>query len=209
MPDYQLLLSILGLLVMVYGAHHQRKQTNLMESQVLSRAARRRGEIPRLIWWKSPAIWVLSILMILNWGPYILSTINNDLVIQNKTFGISSGTVDLGSHKFTDLGLRVTVDGNEIYKYSPWRVMAVAFIWTPDKDVNDVQELQKSTAFDIRKDEMVFLFKGSPKLVDQFNKGAPINYAVIILPKNLTPDSFVTLRQAKELGARIFEIGSQ
>jgi hypothetical protein len=208
MPDYQLALSILGLLVMVYGVHHQRKQTKLMESQTLSRPARRRGETPGLIWWKSPAIWTLFALMCLTWGPYLLSKSGEEQTIRDYAAGIRAGAINNNTGKPVDITFYVAVDGNEVYKYFPWRAMAVAFVWPTDRDLDDVQDLQKSPAYEIRKAKMEFWFKSDNNIIDQLNKGAPVNYAIILLPRNVTATAFATLRQAKDLGAKIIEIGS-
>jgi hypothetical protein len=209
MLEYQFWFGILALLLAFYSAYHQTKQTNLMASQAASRAERRRGEIPRLIWWRSPAILALFALACLVWGPYILSKIHEEERLLNSVAGIRTVTVDNSTGKLKDVGLYVSVDGNEIYKYSPWRVMAAAFVWTSDRDADDVQDLQKSTILDIRKETMQFWFKGNPKFIEQVGKGAPVNFAVIVLPKTISANNFETLRQARDWGAKIIRLGSE
>ena len=209
MPDYyQIVLSIVAVVVAVYGVHEQRKQTRMMETQALSRPAKRRGEVPRVIWWRSPAIIVLLILMCLTWGPFVISKSGEEERL-HASMGIKTGTFNNSTGKLVDATIYVGIDGNEIYKYSPARVMAAAFVWMIDQNPDDVGNLQKSVTLDIRKGQIEFLFRGDQTFLDQINHGAPINYVVIILPKNVSRDSFATLQQAKDLGARVISIGSQ
>jgi hypothetical protein len=141
-----------------------------MRLQAASRAERRRGELPRLKWWRSPAILALFGLVALVWVPYIDSKLNEDDRMIKAVAGIRQVTVDNSTGKIVDLGLLVSVDANVIDKYAPRRAMAVAFVWTPDRDVNDVQDLQKSAVLDITKEPMQFWFKGDTKFVQQVSK---------------------------------------
>lgn len=67
---------------------------------------------------------------------------------------------------------------------------------------------KKSAAYDIRKEIIHFQIKADQKFVNEYNMGAPNNYALIILPRDLTPQNFATLRQAKTTGAKVINLGS-
>jgi hypothetical protein len=213
MVDYQFWFPLVGtfsgvvaMLGTLYSAYWQRKAIMMAtEAQGINN---QRGKIQLPIWWKSPAVLALFILSCSLWGPYILSKVNEEDRVRGNG-GIQAATIDNSTGRFIDFTLYVSINGDDIYRYaSSWRVMAVGFVWTIDRDLDDIQELQKSPVLEIRKDNMVFLFKGDSKFVDQVSRGAPVNYGLIILPKNLPADAFKTLRQAKDLGAKVVSLGS-
>jgi hypothetical protein len=138
MFDYQFWFPILALLIAAYAANLQRKQTNLTISQALKPD----GGVSPPSWWKSPAVIAVFILACLTWGPYILSQIEPEVRLQSVGTEISGPADLLG--RFINITLNVSLDGNEIYKYYPQKVMAVAYHWPIDKDIDDTQDLQKS-----------------------------------------------------------------
>jgi hypothetical protein len=83
------------------------------------------------------------------------------------------------------------------------------FHWTTDRDADDVSDLHKSPAYDIRKDRLELFINTDQKFINEYFLGAPTNYAVILLPQNQMPQNFSTLRQAKILGAKVIQLGAQ
>jgi hypothetical protein len=206
MFEYQFWLAILGVLIAAYTAYLQRKQIMM----AIESASPNTGAKPpsSLVWWKSPAIILLFLLVCVNWGPFILSKIHEEDRVRGGG-GIRAATIDNSTGKYVDFTLYVSINGEDIYQYSlSWRVIAAGFVWTVDIDHDDIQDIHKSASLEIRNEPMVFMIKTDHKFVDQVNKGAPINYCLIILPKKVTPDSFKTLRQAKDLGAKVITMGS-
>jgi hypothetical protein len=63
-------------------------------------------------------------------------------------------------------------------------------------------DLQKSPIYDIKKTALTFYIKPDKKFIDLFNRGASVNFAIVILPLGLDATSFSTMRQAKAAGAK-------
>lgn len=83
--DFQPWIGPLALLVALVGVYYQRRQTITMETQAtqeLDRAARRRGEVVKFQWWKTPAIPALAILVALAWAPYFVKKPSNTLLTE-------------------------------------------------------------------------------------------------------------------------------
>jgi hypothetical protein len=141
------------------------------------------------------------------WGPFIFNLLSEEPVLRNVETGMD-GVRDNSTGNVIAAVLYTSVDGSEIYKYAQMRVMVAGFHWKPDRDVDDVDDLQKSAAYDIRKEIIHFQIKADQKFINQYNMDAPNNYALIILPRDLTPQNFATLRQAKTAGAKVINLGS-
>jgi hypothetical protein len=103
--------------------------------------------------------------MCLTWGPFILSKLGGEERL-HASMGIKTGTFSNGTGKLIDATIYIALDGNKIYKYLPSRVMAVAFVWTVDKNPDDMENLQKSAVLDIRKDTMEFLFRSNQTFLE-------------------------------------------
>jgi hypothetical protein len=204
MFDYQFWFPVLGLLIAGYAAFLQQKQVNLIISQTPKPDA---AMLARPLW-KSPIVIVMFILACLTWGPYVLTHFPTDKTTTIPNLGITiEGDADQ-FNRFLNATLSISIDGNQIYGYSPQKVMAVAFHWPTDRDIDDAQDLQKSQVLDIRKSSLTFYMNTSQSFLDLVNKGSPIYYAIIILPTNISGDSFSTMRQVKIEGAKILEAGS-
>jgi hypothetical protein len=74
--------------------------------------------------------------------------------------------------------------------------------------VDDTEEIQKSQVLDIRKSRLEFYIRPDQKFVSLLNQGSGVNYAIIILPTDMSATSFSTMRQAKKQGAEILVAGS-
>jgi hypothetical protein len=133
---------------------------------------------------------------------------NEDVSIRDSETGFTE-TVDNATGKLISATAIISIDGSEIYRYNPMRVMGAVFHWTPDRDADDISDLQKSPAYDIRKDRLEFFINTDQKFINEYLFGAPTNYAVILLPQNQMPQNFSTLRQAKILGAKVIQLGAQ
>jgi hypothetical protein len=204
MFDYQFWLALLGTLGTLYSAYWQRRSA-MMAIEAQGPKHRRAAEAPT--WWKSPSVIALFILVCALWGPFIVNRLSEEPVLRNVTTGMD-GVRDNSSGKLIAAALYITVDGNEIYKYAPMRIMAAGFHWKPDRDVDDVDDLQKSAVYDIRREAITFHINVNQKFINEYNLGAPNNYALIVVPRDLTPQRFATLRQAKAAGAKVINLGS-
>jgi hypothetical protein len=63
----------LAIPVAIYGVYLQRRQIQIMATEEMPRAARRRGDVPQTSWLKSPAVAVLATLVLLAWLPWVIS----------------------------------------------------------------------------------------------------------------------------------------
>jgi hypothetical protein len=214
MPDYNFLATLLGtvfgfvaMVSNVYSAYWQRRSVMMA---IEARGQENRPEaIPQSAWWINPSVIALFLLSCSLWGRYILSHVTRETSTTIRTVGTDiSGSTDIFGH-FLQIAITLSVDGNEIYSYFPQKVMAIAFHWPTDTDVDDTPELQKSPVYDIKKSTLTFYIKtADQKFINLLNGGTGINYALIILPTGVGGDSFTTMRQAKMEGAKILGAGS-
>jgi hypothetical protein len=204
MFDYQFWFALAGTLGTLYAAYWQRKSVIMtMEAQ---RANNLDGTVQPLAWWKSPPFVALFILACSLWGPYILSRLSAPTQLHSVSMGLS-GQADILDH-FLNATITISMDGNEIHTYQPKKAMAVAFHWPTDKDVDDTEDIQKSQVLDIRNSPLAFYIHPDQKFIDMLNRGAGINYAIIILPAGVSANGFSTMRQAKMEGAEILPAGA-
>jgi hypothetical protein len=134
--EFQRWIGPLALLIAVVGVYYQRRQTRMMESQAteaLARAARRRGETIRIHWWKTPAIPVLLVLVILAWMPYFLK-IEDPIIVKDVHWGAYH--MDPTGQK---LILQLSADfGQLLGRFgSEYRIMALAAHFSGNIDPND------------------------------------------------------------------------
>jgi hypothetical protein len=169
--DPNLVVGILALLVLIYHAYHMRRHTIILEAQNQPRAARRRGDLPKVSWWKLPTLPALMILVALAWTPWIYGFffVPKEDHIANVWHGVDI----LPSGKPT---LSVGGDMTEIAaKYGKrYRILAAAIKYDGTVDVLDAEGLQKSAAHDIRPGPDVFRIEPDGKFIEQLNKGMTI-----------------------------------
>lgn len=100
------------------------------------------------------------------------------------------------------LTLQIVVDGNSLNWYSSsYRLIAVAFHYYADKDIDDV-EVEKSPAFDIRQGAVTMMVRPNQNYMAELMKGSfNTNYHLLLVPKGVNEKAFRTIREAKALGA--------
>jgi hypothetical protein len=157
----------LSIAVALYSVYQQRKQTQIMVAQELSRAARRRGEVPMVSWWKLPAIPALVILVILAWVPWLKEQFLPKDILIGKSFGSYLAIVDQNTKKFTKMTLYIAFNGQDISWYkSSFKVVDVALHYLGDKDIEDVTTLQKSSTYYIKDERQQLLIEADHKYID-------------------------------------------
>jgi hypothetical protein len=209
MPDWQLWIGLLALLVSAATLYYQRRQTKIMEAQVspsLPRPARRRGETVKLVWWKTPALPVLALLVILAWLPKIMDAWEDTKVIHMKDLGYGGiRTLQSGQTVLT-----IAADITPIAQSygGDYRIVGAAIKTDHSIDLFD-EELLKSAAHDLHSGSETFLIPVTPEFVTRMKKGVPLTlYYLLILPKSLSVTQFSTLRQAYSLKVLVSYIGA-
>jgi hypothetical protein len=88
------------------------------------------------------------------------------------------------------------------------KLLAIAFHYKGDVDINDVSELQKSALYDVRTGAQIMVFHYDDKFAAEFAAGIRnTNYFLFIVPSAFRPDGFSTVRQAFAQGARLAGAG--
>jgi hypothetical protein len=206
--DYQPWIGPLALVVAIYGAYHQTRQTRVMEAQSLPRAARRRGELPHVSWLRSPAILALVALALLAWAPWII-TKYNPTPVTNKVFGEYKLQINPATGTYAGMTLFMAFNSYGIRSYkNSGKIIGIAFHNYGYKDIDDISELQKSAPYDIKSEQQLLLINTNSAFVDEVNRGSKETfYGIVIIPNSAAADSFTTMRQAKAMGAIIEQIG--
>jgi|SRR5579885_3203719 len=108
-----------------------------------------------------------------------------------------------------DLGpdyCKVTANGDRFW---PWRdkykFASGCLVYDGLGDPLDAHQLQVSQLHDIRKGREDLLVKWSPSFLEmiQTRKVTSLNYVLMLIPNQINPGSFDTLRQAKAMGVRV------
>lgn len=103
----------------------------------------------------------------------------------------------------------LTVDTSKLQdKAKAYRLVGVAMRWNGTSDQMDWKPIEKSGPYDISTDQSQFIFiqddagflSGNGTLVEQF--------FLLLVPRNIQPDQFSTLREAENLGAQILDSGT-
>ncbi len=105
----------------------------------------------------------------------------------------------------------VKVNGDLLQHFSDrYNLVAICFIWDGKEDFIDSDGISKSAAFDITSGEISMLVPWNEKFiatVEQHGYGQT-NYGVLLVPKNVSPDSFSSIRSAQKKGAKLLEHGA-
>jgi hypothetical protein len=193
MLNTPLIISIASLLAAAIGVYYQRRQTLVAEAEILK--GRQLGKS----WITSPAVITMVALAVLAWIPsikWLLEAPHPEILGWGGVLGMQP------------LTLEITVNGSSLDWYSnSHRLIAVAMHYYGDKDISDVDAIQKSPPFEIRKGAVVIMIRPKETYVNEFVHGAiNTNYHLLLVPRGVNDKAFSTLRQAKELGA--FDIWS-
>lgn len=156
-------------------------------------------------WWKSPGIVSLPILVVLAWAPQIISYYASpDLRVTDVGYG--------GLNRLPNGQIVLPVSGNLSALSQQYgdtrRVIAAALKFDGTTDIKDVS-LLKSSPHDLHSGNDVFLIPTDPPFMQQIQNGIKQTYYFfIIFPRDLSPQQFVTLREALSLKASFIEIGA-
>jgi len=92
------------------------------------------------------------------------------------------------------------------YAARKYRLVAISFFYDGLIDARDVKDLSKSGAFDISKGEITLRIPWTDQYLRRFLRGdRGTNYYLLLVPKNLSPSDFDTIRQATEKGAIVLQ----
>jgi hypothetical protein len=209
--DYQLVVGLAALIVTGYGVHHTRRQTRMMEAQFQPRAARRRGDLPKILWWKSPALMPLAALALLAWAPFLINLLFKPPA---ATTYINYGILSQKSNvplipQYESIVMHIEYRGDVFYNAHPgYKIVGVAF---HDKGKNqfDTDGLQKSEIYDVTAGEANILIHADQNFITEANSGAKGTiYELIFFPPNIANTGFATLNQAKAMGGTIVTMGA-
>jgi hypothetical protein len=177
------------------------KQARYMNPQAVQNAI---AALPwsKALWRRYWPIFLILLLMIGTWIPYLAGVGNPEFEIHPLTWGPTSQP---GAPLQGVKSLTVTIDGTVIPKSirKRYRIAAVAFHYTGAKDVDDV-EMSKSRAYDITDNTITLLIP----LSDTFRHEMLVEglrqttYYILLVPQEYAMDDFATLRQAQALGVK-------
>jgi hypothetical protein len=180
----------LALLVAAYTAYLTRQQVQMLKAGTASRNSPNRGGVQQ--WWRAPSVLAVALLAVITWVPWLYG------LSQRPSFG--PGRFEYGS--LPDGRLFIA---QEIQEDRPDRkIIAIAFHYYGNVDINDAPGLQKSKPFDFRKGVQLMIIEPDEAFKDEVKRGmSGTNFMTLDIPAGVTEDQFSTLRQAYKLGARL------
>jgi hypothetical protein len=192
MPDFSIVIALVSLFVGFAGIYYQRRQTLMAEQQSVIRNR-------NYSWITSPAVLAMAALGIVAWVPAIM------WLLQGPNPRVLSWG---GVLNVSPIALQITVDGSSLKWYvERYRLIAVAFHYFGEQDIDDVDGIQKSQPYDIRREPQVVMVRPDSKFIAEILRGSvTTNYHLLLVPRGVNDKAFATLRQAKQLG--VFDIWS-
>jgi hypothetical protein len=208
---------VVGFLVYAYLLYRQNKimeeQNDLMREQ--GGAARRMANERTWIDTRWPML-AMAALTLVTWSAvgydYYDRHKDLDLVALSRPSVIKNwgpvpppGTSQSGLFPMDQLAfVEVVADGHALLSYADrFHVAAMAFHYDGTVDEDDVKPL-KSNTFDIRDADMEIRIPVGGQYRNELLMGFKVtNYALMLLPKEVSVLEFDTIRQAKALGARV------
>jgi hypothetical protein len=122
--------------------------------------------------------------------------------------GVQFARVPSGPPKIKGItASKVEVDGTRLRRYMDrYRVAAVCFHWDGMQDVSDTKGISKSAVFDIISGPIQIAIPWNDQFIREGENGATgTGYILLLLPKNLSPFKFETVREATDKGAVILQ----
>ncbi len=155
------------------------------------------------LWDRYWPIFVMLLLLIGTWIPYFVNTDISDQNVMIFWGTDSPPGVHIPIEQLKNL--KVVTDGSRLPPSirRNYRIAAVA-----DHDIGDIDtddaELLKSSARDIVDGPISMLIPLTENFRNEYRQGdRGTNFYLLIVPKEVSPSQFDTLRQAKALGAKI------
>lgn len=196
--DYGLTLAILATCVSLYSAFLQREQIKLMRGDSLKGVP----QSPVIAWWRSPSIIALSIITVLAWVPWGLTTWQNWKL---EKIGVRINAWGPASPDFKTL--QIVVSGSELR--STEKLVAIVMHYRGDGDIMDWTDIQVSLPYDFRIGTQPLYIKPDEHFLGEVQSGMrSTQYFLIMVPAQLSRDQFHSLRQAVSLGAKILWNGA-
>jgi len=191
MLDYQLLLPIVALAVATYGVYLQHKQFQMTRDQTAQKKKRNSPDLQ--VWWRSPQTIVMAIMVVLCWIPYFLNQsteVSFDGADSMAVVGWG-GSEELGPGKFF-----VTANGGRYFTYrNSYRFMTFCLVYDGLRDELDAPIIGKSAPYDITRGLV-------RTVIVPPSGGCGPNFGLLLIPRELDPGGFSTVRQAQALGAK-------
>lgn len=163
-------------------------------NSTLNRSARRRGEIIKFSWWKTPAIPVLLVLVILAWIPFFIQK-------QNMK-GVLVGWGGYPGNCF------VMVNTSELLKFSEsYKMYGVCGVVDPLVDGMNDDRITVSSQFNISAGvvEIRATHQIAP-LNFMATKNISIWYVIVLLPNNVSISQVRNLSDVQNLGGKVIGI---
>ena len=162
-------------------------------TQELDRAARRRGEVVKFQWWKTPAIPALIILVALAWAPYFIHGASSPVIL--GWGGVPGNCNEI-------------INSDVLLPYADkYKVVGICGVADPSVDIMEDERITVSNAFTILPGQLVihgsrqnalFPLPSDPKAV------IGVWHKIVLLPSNQNPDQIHTLSDVNRLGGHIF-----
>jgi len=196
MFDPQLWIPVVTLGVAIYGTVLQRRQVQLM-----SAVKPYKRDTAQPVWWRSPIITAMGLLVLLAWVPLVIEIVTPKP--QQPMIGVASwGGLDLSQGTMPIIA--VMTQSNPDLK-----LMGIAYHYDGQTDFTDVKALQKSALYDVRQGAETVLIKADTDFVNEVMSGKHVrtNYILMTIPAKLEQPQFSTLRQAFAMGAQVVWTG--
>ncbi len=175
----------------IIGLYYQRQQVRLMKPDA----------IKKFHHW--PLIFMIT-LAASSWIPYVLLPDDLPEWPDPKPYVVQYG---VGQNDCL-----VVVNGDRFLKYrAHYRLASACYIYDGIGDLLDVPQLQTSKAYDIRVGAMALRAVWGASFPKYLSEKGPIlsmNHVVLMLPIGVVPGEFSTLREAKAMGVKIVNGGS-
>lgn len=104
-------------------------------------------------------------------------------------------------------GGKIIVNGYLLGKYADkYQLIATCFQWSGSGDFKDAHDISKSGLFDIAPMEISMTIPWNAQFMDELEHSyGGINYAVLLVPRGLSPETFTSLRAAMDKGAKLLQ----
>lgn len=102
---------------------------------------------------------------------------------------------------------RLTVDGRMLSRFSErYKLVGACFRWNGTTDCKDVTDISKSGTFDIGDGPVEMAIPWNSRYLSEIVRGdRETTYVLLLVPKNLSPSEFNSVRSALAKGARVLQ----
>ncbi len=189
MVDFQQWIGPAALAIAVYGAYQQRKQTRIMTAQAQATGAGAN------LWWKSPTVGALIVLVIAAWIPRFLPPVETEVAISAYgitpplTFHSELDTKPVVSRKITDRLLYIVRLGYDNIDRMSDTAIEKSILYTIDGSSFRMSIVVQLNPMRLR--------------VNPAHPAVNVEHNVVIIPSTFSTGQINSLSDVEQLGGRI------